>query len=124
MEPGESFAEAVARELTEETGLVAAPGQLSLWREQWFRYSDLDGPFLYQVWIGATSATDADIVVGEGRQIVFVEPERVPALPLSESTRRFALDFLASREYRETRTPTSSPRRPSRRNATSTPTPG
>ena len=41
-----------------------------------------------QVFVGATDLTDDDIVLGEGRQIVFVEPAVAPTLDLSPSAGR------------------------------------
>ena len=46
-----------------------------------------------------TTLTDADIVVGEGRQIVFVDPAAVPLLDTSESCTHFVTAFLASPEH-------------------------
>jgi 8-oxo-dGTP pyrophosphatase MutT (NUDIX family) len=101
VEDGEDFEPAVYRELAEETGLRPPPGSLRLWHSGPFRYSDADEAFDYRVWIGGTTARDEDVVVGEGRQIVFVDPERVPGLDKAESCARFVPEFLASAEYRE-----------------------
>ena len=99
VEDGEDFEPAAYRELEEETGVRLEPGDLRLWREERFRYSDQDAPFHYTVWIAATTLTDADIVVGEGRQIVFVDPGTVPGLDTSESCGHFVTELLASPEY-------------------------
>src|SRR5262245_15928164 len=80
VEDGERFEPAAYRELEEETGLALPPGTLRRWRElEVFHeaYGTLDTT---QVWYAATASTDADIVVGEGRQILFVEPSRARAL--------------------------------------------
>ena len=53
----------------------------------------------YTVWIGETRLTDAEIVVGEGRQIVFVHPDDIAALDLSHSSAHYLPQFLASPEY-------------------------
>ena len=45
------------------------------------------------------TVTDADVVCGEGRQIVFVEPSSVPGLPLSEAAAIVVPLFLESAEY-------------------------
>lgn len=100
VEDGEDFDEAIIRELEEETGLVVALDELTLWYDGQFTYSDLDEPYHYHVYVGPTSVTDADIVVGEGRQIVFVEPARVPELAKAESCAHFVPAFLASEHYR------------------------
>jgi 8-oxo-dGTP diphosphatase len=97
VEGGEDFEAAAYRELEEETGLTPPAGTLSLWRDE---VVERDGHRLhYQLWAGRTDATDADIVVGEGRQIVFVDPARLPALDLWESAARFLPAFLASATY-------------------------
>ena len=51
------------------------------------------------LYAGTTTATDADIVLGEGRQIVFVDPDRIDDLPLSDSARTVLPGFLASELY-------------------------
>jgi len=93
VEPGESFEAAAYRELGEETGLVWASGLL-LWRDAEFRYSHATTKNRYQIWTAKTELTDADIVVGEGRQIVFVPPSAVSRLDLSESAACFVPQFL------------------------------
>jgi 8-oxo-dGTP pyrophosphatase MutT (NUDIX family) len=101
VEDGEDFEPAAYRELEEETGvrLDLAQGELRLWREERFRYSDRDAPFHYTVWVAPTRLTDDDIVVGEGRQIVFVAPADVPGLDRSESCAHFTDRFLSSQAY-------------------------
>jgi len=100
VEDGEDFDTAILREIEEETGLRLGPGELTLWRDDTFRYDDAREPFHYHVYIGRTEATDDDIVVGEGRQIVFVAPDVVPGLDLAQSCAHFVPAFLASPEYR------------------------
>ena len=99
VEDGEDFEAAAYRELAEETG-VHLGGGLRLWRDEPFRYSDMAEPCRYHVWVAPTTLTDADIVVGEGRQIVFVPPERIPELDRSESCAHFTAALLASGTYR------------------------
>lgn len=101
VEEGEDFEPAAYRELEEETGVRLPAGALALWRDGSFGYSDLEDPFDYTVWVAAVDLTDDEIVVGEGRQIVFVEPDRVPALDKAESCAHFVPEFLASATYRE-----------------------
>jgi 8-oxo-dGTP diphosphatase len=98
VEDGEDFQPAAYRELEEETG-VRLDGGLRLWREELFRYSTRDAPFDYRVWVAPTRLRDADIVVGEGRQIVFVAPEDVAGLDKSESCAHFVTAFLTSGTY-------------------------
>lgn len=97
VEDGEDFEPAAYRELEEETGIRLRPGDLALWRDEPFAWSE--GPRHYTVWVADSRLTDADIVVGEGRQIVFVAPEDVRTLDLAPSSRHFVLQFLASPEY-------------------------
>lgn len=101
VEDGEEFEPAAYRELAEETGLVLAPGTLRLFRElEVFHeaYGTLDTT---QTWYAGTDCTDADIVLGEGRQIVFVAPARARALDLTAGATALVPAFLDSREYRE-----------------------
>ena len=100
VEDGEDFEPAAYRELEEETGVRLAGG-LRLWREERFQYSERDHPFDYRVWVAPTTLGDADIVVGEGRQIVFVEPGAVAELDTSESCAHFVGEFLDSQTYRD-----------------------
>ena len=103
VEEGEDFEPAAYRELTEETGLTLPAGSLQLWRDEEFTYRD-GHHGRYHVYAVPVVATDADIVVGEGRQIVFVDPSSVTALDLAESSRHFVPEFLASDLYRSFRT--------------------
>jgi 8-oxo-dGTP pyrophosphatase MutT (NUDIX family) len=99
VEPGEDFDTAVHRELEEETGVVTQPGDLRLWQESEFAYSDgFRGS--YRVYAAAMDLTDDDIVLGEGRAIVFVDPTEVPSLDKAESCAHFVAQFLASDTYR------------------------
>lgn len=102
VEDDEDFEAAAYRELTEETGLTLPAGSLQLWRDEEFSYRD-GHHGRYHVYAAAVTATDADIVVGEGRQIVFVDPATITALDLAESSRHFVPEFLASDLYRSFR---------------------
>jgi len=100
VEEGEDFEAAAYRELAEETGLVLTSG-LRLWRETFWRYPDHTGPNHYSLWAAATDVTDADIVLGEGRQIIFVAPEQAVTLDLGGPSAKFVPDFLSSPIYRQ-----------------------
>ena len=99
VEDDEEFEPAAYREVAEETGLELGPGTLRLWRDAEFSYPDGHRGH-YHVYAGAVDVTDADIVVGEGRQIVFVDPAVIPTLDLAGSSRHFVPDFLDSDLYR------------------------
>jgi 8-oxo-dGTP pyrophosphatase MutT (NUDIX family) len=99
VEPGEDFDTAVHRELLEETGISAAPGLLEPWLAEDFTYSD-GMHHSYRVYAGRVDLSDDDIVVGEGRAIVFVDPAETSGLDLAESTAHFLPRFLASEDYR------------------------
>ena len=92
VEDGEDFEPAAHRELAEETGLEA---DLTWWRDVTVHDSD----DTMAVYVGATAVSDADVVCGEGRQIVFVEPSVVRRLPLSEAAELVLPLFLDSPEY-------------------------
>jgi 8-oxo-dGTP pyrophosphatase MutT (NUDIX family) len=102
VEDGEDFEPAAYRELTEETGVSLPPGSLRLWRDAEYRYTD-GHHGRYHLYVAAVDLTDADIVVGEGRRIVFVDPAELPDLDLAESSRHFVPDFLASDLYDDLR---------------------
>src|SRR6478735_12480533 len=94
VEDGEDYQPAAYRELEEETGIRLAPGTLRLWRELPVfheAYGTLDTT---RVYVAGTDLTDADIVVGEGRRIVFVEPSVARALDLTTSATTVVPDFL------------------------------
>ena len=97
VEDGEDFEAAAYREITEETGLELAPGSLRLWLDDEFSYGDTVAR--YEFWTARVDWTDDEIVVGEGRQIVFVDPERIPGLDLWPSAAHFLPRFLDSSAY-------------------------
>ncbi len=102
VEDDEDFDTAVHREIREETGIETAPGDLVLWEETEFSYSD-GHRSSYRVYAGRVDLTDDDIVLGEGRAIVFVDPERARGLDLAESLAHFLPLFLDSDLYRRLR---------------------
>lgn len=84
LEPGESPRAAAVRELAEETGLVVAEDELT-WLGDF--HVDVSGPLGYQVFGVRAAFADEDVECHEGRQMVFVDPDRVAGLPLTASTR-------------------------------------
>src|ERR1700712_5121063 len=99
VEPGEDLDTAVHREILEETGIVTGPGDLVLWQETAFDYSD-EHHSDYRVYAGRVDLTDDDIVLGEGRAIVFVDPAETAALDKAGPLAHFLPLFLASDLYR------------------------
>lgn len=95
VEDGEDDEPAAYRELAEETGIELAPGGLRFWR-QWEAWGATFG-----IWSAGVDLHDEDIVVGEGRQIVFVDPSGVFDLDLSDLARLVLPAFLDSSDYRE-----------------------
>lgn len=51
------------------------------------------------MWVAATRATDDDVVLGEGRQIVFVAPDEVAPLDRTQSCAHFLDAFVGSAEH-------------------------
>jgi 8-oxo-dGTP pyrophosphatase MutT (NUDIX family) len=98
VEPGEDVESAAYRELAEETGLDWHEG-LTLWRDE-LAISPRTGEVeRWSIWTAPVDLTDDDIVLGEGRQIVFVDPAAVPALELSGLAGVIVEEFLASEHY-------------------------
>jgi 8-oxo-dGTP pyrophosphatase MutT (NUDIX family) len=90
--------EAALRELREETGLVP-DNPLRLFFSG-VRPASLGPGFTeWHVFWSTTSADDADIVVGEGRAIRFVRPDRLLSASLGASAAFFLPLFLRSPEY-------------------------
>lgn len=86
VDDGESFESAAHRELAEETGIDLGPSGLAFWQEFEVFHEAYDSWDQMQVFAAVVDLTDADIVVGEGRQIRFIDPERAVELPLTASS--------------------------------------
>jgi 8-oxo-dGTP diphosphatase len=100
LDPDEDFEAGAYRELAEETGIRLPPRDLAFWREFEVYHAAYDQHGRMQVFIAASVLTDADIVVGEGRQIVFVAPEQARGLDLTSSASLIVPAFLDSATYR------------------------
>jgi 8-oxo-dGTP pyrophosphatase MutT (NUDIX family) len=100
VDDGESYEHAAYRELEEETGLRVTEGLI---RHGTFavRHVHKDSDDELTLFVMGVDLTDDDIVLGEGRQIVFVDPATVDDLPLTASARTVLPGFLASATYRE-----------------------
>lgn len=100
VERGESTQTAAYRELAEETGLDWSGG-LELWSDEIETNPRTGQRKRWSIWTAAVDLDDADIVVGEGRQIVFVEPAHLHDLDVGGSARPLLARFLASERYLE-----------------------
>ena len=98
LDEGEDFEAGAYRELEEETGL-ALDGGLELFSpfEVFHEHSgSLDE---FRLFVMRTDLADADIDCREGRQIVFVDPEKVLDLDLTAAARVALPVFLSSPAY-------------------------
>ncbi len=98
IEPGETPEQAAYRELAEETGVELAAG-LEPAGEWTFHSPACGGDDTVHLFAGATDLGDADIVCGEGRQMVFVAPRAVLEKDLTVSGRLLLPLFLTSPLY-------------------------
>ena len=110
VDPGEDWDGAVWRELREETGLGPEhlPQGLHLWQERTLQHSAKAVPGLedrWRVWVAGADLADADVTVGEGLRIVFVDPEtlRRGEVDLAPGAAALVADLLDSRTYRALR---------------------
>jgi 8-oxo-dGTP pyrophosphatase MutT (NUDIX family) len=83
IEPAESDFEAAQRELAEETGLREVLTDLGTYDVP----CSVHGSDDVTLFAARTSATDDDVVLGEGRQIVFVDRARLALLDLTDAAR-------------------------------------
>ena len=83
IEEGESDAEAAARELAEETGLHDPLRPMGVHVVPCSEH----GTDEVALFAARTHATDDDVVLGEGRQIVFVDPGRLADVDLIDASR-------------------------------------
>ena len=99
LEPGEDPLTGAVRELEEETGVLLAPGDLTLVEVATVFHAAYDSHDELSFYAAAVELTDDDVVCGEGRQIVFVEAERVLDLDLTGSARQVLPGFLSGPVY-------------------------
>ncbi len=98
VEPGESIEQAAYRELEEETGIDLDHGLSHFGTFPVFHHHS-GSTDEFSLWVAATDLVDTDIMLGEGRRIVFVDPTAVPGLTLAVAPRVALADFLASATY-------------------------
>jgi DnaK suppressor protein len=99
LEGDEDPVTAARRELLEESALTAE-GPLTPVFDGLHPSGSGHGQVRWWVYAAATTAADADIVVGEGEAIVFVPPGDVAGLALAPSAARTLPGFLDSATYR------------------------
>lgn len=82
LDEGEDPEACAYRELEEETGVRLESG-LGWWRDVEVFHEAYGSHDVCHVFLGATTLTDDDIVCGEGRRIVFVDPAEALSLDLT-----------------------------------------
>jgi len=103
VEPGEEWEAALHRELREETGIDV--DGLELWFDEVVQHSPKVSTHLadhWKIWAAQVDLTDDDITLGEGRQIVFVDPATIleGSLDMSRGADYVLPRFLESDAYR------------------------
>ena len=99
VEEGEDYEAAAHRELEEETG-VRLPGGLELVDRFVVYHEHHDSDDEMALFAARVDLSDDDIVVGEGRRIVFVEPTAARGLELTAGAAIALPVFLDSELYR------------------------
>ena len=97
IEGDETAERAARRELLEETGL-SVDGPLRLVWSGALQHPY--GRIHHHVYVAGTTATDEDVVLGEGQAMVFVDPGRLSDLPLASSAGMLLPPLLVSPVYR------------------------
>ena len=94
VEPGETPLEAAARELWEEAAVrPSAPLRLFM-RQQLPAESRVKNYFC-----GPTTATQSDVVLGEGAAMLFIPGDEILARPFTPGSAEVIEQFLASADY-------------------------
>ena len=100
LEPGEDPESGAYREVEEETGVRLEPGTLELFDTLAVFHPNYGSIDDVHVFVGRVHLTDDDIDCHEGRQIVFVEPDRARHLDLTMTGVLAVPAFLDSDLYR------------------------
>lgn len=100
LEPGEDFAAAAVRELEEETALRVDEAELSSLGRTRFHSDPCGGEDVYELFVVHADVGDGDVVCGEGRQMVFIDPGEVFDRPLLTAAAMQLPDLFASASYR------------------------
>jgi 8-oxo-dGTP pyrophosphatase MutT (NUDIX family) len=98
LDEGENYLAGAYRELEEETALRLDDG-LELFGEFTVHHQHTDTDDEFQVFVMRTALTDDDIECHEGRQIVFVDPNRARELDLTAAAAIALPAFLDSATY-------------------------
>lgn len=99
VDEGEDYETAAYRELAEETGVALEAGlELVGTYSVFHEHSGSDDEIA--LFAARVDLTDEDIVVGEGRQMVFVEPDEARKLDLTAGAVISLPGFLDSDHYR------------------------
>ena len=98
LEADEDYLAGAYRELAEETG-VRLDGGLELFGEFAVHHVHTDSDDRFRLFVMPTDLTDDDVECHEGRQIVFVDPDRVSDLDLTAAAAIALPQFLDSDLY-------------------------
>jgi 8-oxo-dGTP diphosphatase len=99
LDEGEEFLAGGYRELAEETGIRLQEG-LQLFGQFTVHHEHTDSDDEFQLFAMRADLSDDDVECHEGRQIVFVDPDRVPGLDLTAAAAIALPRFLDSDLYR------------------------
>jgi 8-oxo-dGTP pyrophosphatase MutT (NUDIX family) len=103
LEAGEDFVTAAVRELEEETGLVVAPARLASLGVRRFHSETCGEDDEFELFAVRLPVSDDDVVCGEGRQMVFVDPQDLGGRRLHQAT-SLTLDRVLEWQARAVRT--------------------
>ncbi len=103
IEAGEGLSDAAVRELAEEDGVRAdvLPEPLELLGRYRFYSEPCGDDDDFALYRAQTELTDSDIVCGEGRRMVFVDPREARELPLIRAAEIALAAVTGSTRYRE-----------------------